>query len=68
MDQVHDVIRRFSDFTSLYNELMDKYPACLLPPLPEKSLNDKVAVDQSSFVEKRKEGLVRFLQDLGKHP
>jgi hypothetical protein len=61
------VWRRYSDFESLYTQLQKTYLCSIIPPLPEKSLKDKVVADASDFVETRRRGLLRFLKRLSKH-
>lgn len=53
-----EVLRRFKDFASFYEQLQEKYPDCIVPPLPSKSVQDKMVKDESVFVEKRKQGLL----------
>ena len=38
-----------------------------MPPLPDKSMMNMVAEDDSEFVERRKRDLRRFMKRLGKH-
>jgi hypothetical protein len=47
---------------------MTKYPESIIPPLPNKSLKDKIAQDDSNFVDKRKNELALFLIRVGDHP
>jgi len=47
---------------------MSKYPECIIPPLPSKSIKDKLEHDGSKFVEKRKQGLLLFLSRICDHP
>ncbi|KAG0044020.1 intercellular trafficking and secretion [Gryganskiella cystojenkinii] len=64
------VRRRFQDFTWLHNVLSRDYPACVLPPLPDKHRMRYVRGDRFSpeFVEKRRASLERFLQKIAVHP
>jgi sorting nexin-1/2 len=57
-------IRRYSDFLYLYNQLTNKYPGLIIPPIPEKSTIHKFKTD---FIEKRKVGLQMFLDCLNSH-
>ncbi len=67
-ERVSEVSRRFSDFESLQRTLRQIYPECLIPPLPKKSLRDKLVNDDSSFVDKRKRSLLMFLYWTADHP
>jgi hypothetical protein len=40
---------------------------CIIPPLPDKSLKDKIVKDDSDFVDERKFDLLRFLRKVSKH-
>ena len=78
------VIRRYSDFAWLLDCLHKRYPFRQLPLLPPKRVASKstsavtaklteivngnyIATD-STFVEKRRRGLSRFLNALVRHP
>jgi len=58
------VIRRFSDFAWLKEQLEAHYPGVIVPPLP-----DKIVVGRFSdeFVESRRRGLEKFLNALASH-
>ncbi|KAI9375603.1 sorting nexin mvp1 [Aspergillus egyptiacus] len=58
------VVRRYSDFVWLLDCLHKRYPFRQLPLLPPKRL----AADSTSFLEKRRRGLVRFTNSLVQHP
>ncbi|KAI5288294.1 Sorting nexin mvp1 [Ascosphaera acerosa] len=58
------VIRRYSDFVWLHDCLVKKYPFRQIPLLPPK----RVAADSSSFLDKRRRGLIRFTNALVQHP
>ncbi|KAI7859844.1 hypothetical protein BDC45DRAFT_162866 [Circinella umbellata] len=62
--------RRFQDFVWLYNVLYNNYPACFVPPLPDKHRMEYVKGDRFStdFVERRRISLQRFLQRIARHP
>ncbi|KAI9302450.1 hypothetical protein BJ944DRAFT_269917 [Cunninghamella echinulata] len=62
--------RRFQDFVWLYNVLYVHFPACIVPPLPDKHRLEYVKGDRFStdFVEKRRASLERFLQRIERHP
>ncbi|SAL98290.1 hypothetical protein [Absidia glauca] len=49
------VRRRFHDFVWLYNALCLEYPACIVPPLPEKHRLEYIKGDRfsSHFIERR---------------
>ncbi|KAK3068883.1 Sorting nexin mvp1, partial [Teratosphaeriaceae sp. CCFEE 6253] len=64
------VIRRYSDFVWLLDCLHKRYPFRQLPLLPPKRVainGNHIAADQT-FVEKRRRGLVRFVNGLVRHP
>ena len=56
--------RRYSDFEALYNELIDQNLEHFVPPIPEKSYEDKLAYDDSKFVLNRSRHLENFLNEL----
>ncbi|CAO3617238.1 unnamed protein product [Cunninghamella blakesleeana] len=62
--------RRFQDFVWLHNVLYVHFPACIVPPLPDKHRLEYVKGDRFStdFVEKRRVSLERFLQRIERHP
>ncbi|GAA5899146.1 uncharacterized protein JCM6883_005122 [Sporobolomyces salmoneus] len=62
--------RRFQDFVFLRQSLTKDFPACVVPPLPDKHRMEYVVGDRFSadFIEKRRIDLERFLQRLSKHP
>ncbi|KAF9786172.1 lipid binding protein [Thelephora terrestris] len=62
--------RRFQDFVFLRNHLQSDFPACVIPPLPDKHRLEYVTGDRFSpeFMEKRRLELHRFLQRLSRHP
>ena len=62
------MIKRYSDFEDLYKKLMSAYPHCLVPPLPEKSVKNFIATDESDFVKKRLKDLEYFLVRINSHP
>ncbi|KAI8992330.1 hypothetical protein BDB01DRAFT_841649 [Pilobolus umbonatus] len=63
------VRRRFQDFVWLHNVFYTTYPACFIPPLPNKhrlvSLSDRF---NAEFIEKRRISLERFMQRIARHP
>ncbi|KAI8343965.1 hypothetical protein BC941DRAFT_386306 [Chlamydoabsidia padenii] len=64
------VRRRFQDFVWLFNVLYTHYPACIVPPLPDKHRLEYVKGDRfgTDFVEKRRTSMERFLQRIARHP
>lgn len=64
------VRRRFSDFVFLYDILLNDYPTCAIPPLPDKQRLEYFKGDRfgSDFTSKRSSSLNRFLQRISIHP
>ncbi|KAJ8661579.1 hypothetical protein O0I10_002847 [Lichtheimia ornata] len=64
------VRRRFQDFVWLHNALTLEFPACIVPPLPEKHRLEYIKGDRfgSDFVERRRVGLQWFLDRIARHP
>ncbi|KAL3473951.1 hypothetical protein BJX99DRAFT_248545 [Aspergillus californicus] len=65
------VVRRYSDFVWLLDCLHKRYPFRQLPLLPPKRLSvngTHLAADSTTFLEKRRRGLVRFTNSLVQHP
>ncbi|KAI0801104.1 hypothetical protein C8Q74DRAFT_467319 [Fomes fomentarius] len=62
--------RRFQDFVFLRMHLAKDFPACVVPPLPDKHRLEYVTGDRFSpeFMERRRSDLHRFLQRLARHP
>ncbi|KAI0719949.1 hypothetical protein C8T65DRAFT_568421 [Cerioporus squamosus] len=62
--------RRFQDFVFLRTHLAKDFPACVVPPLPDKHRIEYVTGDRFSpeFMERRRSDLHRFLQRLSRHP
>ncbi|PIL31809.1 hypothetical protein GSI_06513 [Ganoderma sinense ZZ0214-1] len=62
--------RRFQDFVFLRTHLAKDFPACVVPPLPDKHRLEYVTGDRFSpeFMERRRSDLHRFLQRLARHP
>lgn len=65
-----NVRRRFSDFYFLYQVLLNDYPACAIPPLPDKQRLEYLKGDRFSleFTAKRASSLNRFLNRISLHP
>ncbi|MCJ1350391.1 MAG: intercellular trafficking and secretion [Icmadophila ericetorum] len=64
------VRRRFTDFVFLYKTLSREYPACAVPPLPDKHKMEYVRGDRfgPDFTQRRAHSLHRFLKRLTLHP
>ncbi|EMD41897.1 SNX4-like sorting nexin [Gelatoporia subvermispora B] len=62
--------RRFQDFVFLRDHLAKDFPACVVPPLPDKHRLEYVTGDRFSpeFMERRRLDLHRFLERLSRHP
>ncbi|MCJ1338775.1 intercellular trafficking and secretion [Bachmanniomyces sp. S44760] len=62
--------RRFTDFVFLYKTLTKEYPACAVPPLPDKHKMEYVRGDRfgPDFTQRRAHSLHRFLKRLTLHP
>ncbi|KAK9475451.1 uncharacterized protein V1510DRAFT_409235 [Dipodascopsis tothii] len=64
------VVRRYSDFVWLLNCLYKRYPFRLLPLLPPKrfAVNGHYLSSDDFFLERRRRGLSRFINELVRHP
>ncbi|KAK7207456.1 hypothetical protein BZA70DRAFT_271329 [Myxozyma melibiosi] len=64
------VRRRFSDFVYLYNVIARDYPACAVPPLPDKQRMEYITGDRfgGEFTSRRANSLGRFLERISNHP
>lgn len=64
------VVRRYSDFLWLLECLVKIYPFRLLPVLPPKrlTLDGNYLSSDAYFLERRRRGLCRFVNQLIKHP
>ncbi|KAF7307077.1 Nexin sorting protein [Mycena indigotica] len=62
--------RRFQDFVFLRDNLSRDFPACVVPPLPDKHRLEYITGDRFSpeFMERRRLDLHRFLERLARHP
>eukprot|EP00428_Durinskia_dybowskii_P066394 CAMPEP_0170387430 /NCGR_PEP_ID=MMETSP0117_2-20130122/17553_1 /TAXON_ID=400756 /ORGANISM="Durinskia baltica, Strain CSIRO CS-38" /LENGTH=494 /DNA_ID=CAMNT_0010643297 /DNA_START=72 /DNA_END=1556 /DNA_ORIENTATION=+ len=60
----HSVVRRFSDFAWLSQELAREFPGMIVPPIPEKLTVGRFGED---FVESRRRALEKFLQRVASH-
>ena len=63
-----EIRRRYSDFEWLVNQLTTKYPAFIIPPLPEKNPLGKIYNEDAEFIENRQKGLLYFLNKMLEHP
>ncbi|KNC98279.1 uncharacterized protein SPPG_06676 [Spizellomyces punctatus DAOM BR117] len=59
------VSRRFRDFLWLFNQLADRHPGIIIPPVPEKQAIGRFRED---FVENRRSALEQFLRKVTCHP
>jgi len=62
-----EISRRYSDFEWLVGQLINRYPGCIIPPLPEKNPLTKIDKEDPLFLETRKRGLLRFLEMMLQH-
>eukprot|EP00602_Paraphysomonas_sp_CaronLab_P003556 CAMPEP_0185028212 /NCGR_PEP_ID=MMETSP1103-20130426/13844_1 /TAXON_ID=36769 /ORGANISM="Paraphysomonas bandaiensis, Strain Caron Lab Isolate" /LENGTH=449 /DNA_ID=CAMNT_0027562561 /DNA_START=1 /DNA_END=1350 /DNA_ORIENTATION=+ len=58
------VLRRFSDFVWLHDQLNFSYPGAIVPPLPEKQAVGRFSTE---FVECRRRALEKFMSRVTKH-
>jgi len=58
------VVRRFSDFAWLYEQLYASFRGILIPPLPEKVIIGRFG---GEFINERKRGLEQFLNRIAAH-
>jgi len=63
-----EISRRYSDFEWLVSQLLNKYPGCIIPPLPEKNPLTNINQENEVFLQNRKRGLLRFLEKMIQHP
>ncbi|ODN76660.1 sorting nexin-4 [Cryptococcus amylolentus CBS 6039] len=67
----HTVVRRrFQDFVFLREHLVKAFPACVVPPIPDKHRLEYIKGDRFSgeFIEKRRQDLQRFADRIANHP
>lgn len=64
------VRRRFQDFAFLQQNLTRLFPACVVPPIPDKHRLEYLRGDRFSaeFVEHRRQELQHFLTRVARHP
>lgn len=62
--------RRFQDFAFLQQHLTRLFPACVVPPIPDKHRLEYLRGDRFSaeFVEHRRQELQHFLTRVARHP
>lgn len=67
---ISHVRRRFTDFGFLYKTLSKDYPACSVPPIPDKQRMEYVRGDRfgPDFTQRRAHSLQRFLARCSLHP
>jgi hypothetical protein len=63
-NQQCSVMRRFSDFLWLYNQLLHKYPGVIIPPVPDKQAVGRFGEE---FIENRRIALQRFMNLISQH-
>ncbi|KAI7863966.1 hypothetical protein BDF14DRAFT_1733065 [Spinellus fusiger] len=68
--QPRPVWRRFQDFVWLHNALTLEFPACIIPPLPDRRRLEYIKGDRFSteFIEKRKWSLQWFMDRIACNP
>ena len=62
-----DVIRRFNDFSWLYDVLITKYGGYIIPVLPDKNFLASLNLENNEFLESRRKDLQSFIQGLLNH-
>ncbi|KAI5451443.1 intercellular trafficking and secretion [Naganishia albida] len=64
------VRRRFQDFVFLRDHLTRLFPACVVPPIPDKHRLEYIKGDRFSieFIEHRRSDLQHFVDRLARHP
>ncbi|CCF55955.1 hypothetical protein KAFR_0A05200 [Kazachstania africana CBS 2517] len=62
------VIRRYSDFVWLQEILIKRYPFRMIPELPPKKIGTSSTNLDPIFLQKRLNGLTRFINLIMKHP
>lgn len=63
MQEDPKVSRRYNDFVWLHQRLTERFPQCMVPPLPEKQFSGRFASD---FVETRRLALQTFFNEIVK--
>ncbi|WVQ64915.1 sorting nexin-4 [Kwoniella botswanensis] len=64
------VRRRFQDFEFLREHLVKNFPACVVPPIPDKHRLEYIKGDRfgPEFIERRRLDLQRFADRIARHP
>ncbi|WWC87895.1 sorting nexin-4 [Kwoniella dendrophila CBS 6074] len=64
------VRRRFQDFVFLRDHLVKNFPACVVPPIPDKHRLEYIKGDRfgPEFIERRRLDLQRFTERIARHP
>jgi hypothetical protein len=68
-----EVVRRYSDFEWLRNQLAEEYVFCIIPPIPEKAVQGALekfvsGAHDPRLLEYRQRALRKFLIRVGAHP
>lgn len=58
------VLRRFSDFVWLHDQLCFFHPGCIVPPLPEKQTIGRFTPE---FIDARRRSLEKFMSRVTRH-
>eukprot|EP01064_Diplonema_japonicum_P016013 TRINITY_DN24053_c0_g1_i1.p1 TRINITY_DN24053_c0_g1~~TRINITY_DN24053_c0_g1_i1.p1 ORF type:complete len:391 (+),score=109.14 TRINITY_DN24053_c0_g1_i1:34-1206(+) len=66
------VDRRFNDFVWLRDQLIAKFPGCIIPPIPEKAITGAIekyvaGSEPTALVEYRSRAMRKFLVRVGAH-
>jgi len=67
----NEVRHRYTDFINLNQALINSYPSCIIPPLPEKKVIESfITGDRFSpeFTERRRSLLEIYMQRIARHP
>ena len=59
-----EVQRRYKEFDALRLTLLDRWPGCYVPSIPEKQI---VGDKEDAFIEQRRLLLERFMRECGKY-
>jgi len=66
-EDVRSVERRYSDFEWLLQQLIEKFPGVIIPPIPEKNPLTMINSESQEFSDHRKRGLAFFLEKMFRH-
>jgi hypothetical protein len=64
----YQVYRRYNDFHWLIQALQIDFPACIIWPLPQKTIMQQIYSDDSEFIKERVKGFQVFIDYLITHP